>query len=498
MMYPAQSSLEQTRRGFLTSFAGGIGGVALGTLLAGEGRAADDAAASAQPEGRQAAIRPTLPAKAKSCIFIYLVGGPSQLDLYDPKPRVNELHGQPLPGSLTDDVRFAFIEKDSARVMGSPARFRRHGECGMELSQLLPHLSTCADDIALVRSMHTDTFNHHPGELLMNTGSLAFGHPSVGSWLNYGLGSESSDLPGYVVLTCGATSIAGAANWSSGFLPSNFQGVPFRRHGERVLHLENPAGVCADAQEYTRAALAKLNALHFGHVQDPEILARIESYEMAFRLQASIPELTELSDESKRTCDEYGLYRPVPEDLRGFDGGNKYTFDHFSRNCLLARRLVQRGVRFVNLYHASWDHHMMLNKNLARNCQVVDQPIAALLKDLKQRGLLESTLVVCASEFGRTPLGENKIGNTNTTGRDHHPFAFSLWLAGAGVKTEQVIGKTDEFGWDVVEDPIHVQDLHATLLHLFGLDHQTLTYRFRGKDVGLVNHDAKIVDKLLA
>jgi hypothetical protein len=486
------TSLTQSRRAFLSDSACGLGSAALASLLSSDARSAAKSESISTGAARQHA------AKAKSCIFIYLVGGPSQLDLYDPKPLVNAMHGQKLPESITRDSRFAFIEKDTARIMGSPFKFQRRGECGMELSDLLPHLSTCADDITLVRSMHTDTFNHHPGELMLSTGEAEFGHPSLGAWLNYGLGKVDSNLPEYVALTCGATSIAGAANWSSGFLPAGCAGVPFRKTGEPVLNLHNPPGVSDTHQSLSGQAISRLNALHFDQINDPEILAHTRAYETAFQMQAAVPELVDLSGESQHTWDGYGLNRQGPSDMRGFEGGRRLTFGAFARNCLMARRLVERGVRFVNLFHASWDQHMQLNNNIALNCQVVDQPIAMLLKDLKQRGLLDSTLVVCASEFGRTPLGENKIGNTNTTGRDHHPQAFSIWLAGAGVKAGHTVGETDPFGWNVVDRPIHVHDLHATILHLFGLDHERLTFRHRGRDVRLSNVDGAVVKEILS
>lgn len=489
----ASQAFMRNRRAFLTSCATGLGGAAVTSLLAADGLLADEAAVS---DAGLAGLH--FPAKAKSCIFIYLVGGPSQVDMYDPKPVLAEMAGQPLPPSVTGDERFGALQVETARVMPSQYEFQPHGECGMELSELLPNLATCVDDIAMIRSMHTDAFNHHPGELLMNTGFLRFGYPSLGSWLNYGLGSENKNLPGYVVLTAGTATRAGASNWSSGFLSSEHQGLLFRNRGEAVLHLNSPRGICPTVQDNTLRAISNLNGLHYDHIDDPTIAARIKAYELAFRMQASVPELTDLSGETKATFDAYGMMRPVPTDLRGWEGGNSQTFDDFSRNCLMARRLVERGVRFVNVYHATWDHHSLLNKNIEINCDVVDQPIAALLKDLKQSGLLDTTLVVCASEFGRTPLAENKIGNTNPSGRDHQPFAFSLWLAGAGIKPGQVIGQTDEFGWNIVDNPIHVHDLHATILHLFGIDHERLTHRFRGRDVRLTDINGRVVTELLA
>lgn len=485
----------RARREFLATFACGAGGLATIWLLAQDGLlAAGPASAEANP---LAPRPPHFEPRARACIFIFLEGAPSQIDLFDPKPKLNELHGQPLPESLTRNVRFAFIQKETAVLMGSPRTFRPCGECGMELSDLLPHLATVADDIALVRSMHTDAFNHHPGQLIMNTGVPMFGRPSIGAWLTYGLGSESESLPGYVVLTAGRGTSGGATLWTSGFLPTSFQGVLFRNQGEPVLNLHNPPGLSPEMQRASLDAIQQLNARRQRLLGDPQIEARMASYELAFRMQSAAPELIDLSDETEATLEAYGVNRPDDPD-HGYRGGGQGVFRTFATNCLLARRLVERGVRFVNLYHASWDHHSNLNPELAFNCRLADQPVAALVKDLKARGLLESTLVVFASEFGRTPLGENRGGREANTGRDHHPYAFSIWLAGGGVRGGQVIGKTDEVGWGVVEDPVHVNDLHATLLHLFGLDHLRLTYRFQGRDFRLTDVGGKIVHKLLA
>ncbi len=485
-----------SRRVFLGNAANAARLLALASLLRDDGLLASES-------GVETATNPLAPRaahfapKAKACIYIYLEGAPSQIDLFDPKPRLNELDGQPLPESMTKTVRFAFIQKETARLMGCPRIFTPHGQCGMELSDFLPHLATCADDICLIRSMHTEAFNHHPGQLLLNTGSQMFGRPSIGAWLNYGLGSVSQNLPGFVVLTAGRGTSGGTSNWSSGFLPTSYQGVLFRNQGEAVLNLDNPDGVSSELQKRSIAGLADLNRRRQGVMGDPEIASRIAAYELAFRMQSSAPELIDLSSETKETQEAYGLGREEP-DLKASRGGGKGQFEAFARNCLLARRLVERGVRFVNIVHASWDHHSNLNAELGHNCLMADQPIAAMLKDLKQRGLLDSTLVVWASEFGRTPLGENRKGFAGVTGRDHHPFAFSLWCAGGGIKGGQVIGKTDEIGWGIVEDPIHVHDLQATLLHLFGLNHLKLTYRFQGRDFRLTDVAGKVVNKMLA
>jgi hypothetical protein len=493
-MHPLAEHLLQSRRDFLATSANGVGLLALASLLQGEGLL------QAKDQKEQGANAPRSPGthfapKAKNCICIYLEGAPSQLDLFDPKPKLNELHGQKLPDSLTKNVRFAFLQKDSATVMGSKRKWQKHGQCGMELSDLLPRLGTVADDICLVRSMHTEAFNHHPGQLLMNTGSTMFGRPSMGSWLTYGLGSEGKNLPGYVVLNAGRGTSGGASNWGSGFLPSTFAGVLFRNQGEPVLNLSNPPGLSSAMQGATIEAVRELNGIRHAAVGDPEINSRVSAYELAARMQTSAPELIDLSKESRKTLDDYGIDRPEP-DAKG--RGSKGEFRAFATNCLLARRLVERGVRFVSLFHASWDHHSNLDVELPHNCLMADQPVAALIKDLKQRGLLDETLVLWLSEFGRTPLGENRAGRPGVTGRDHHPFAFSIWAAGGGIKGGQTVGKTDDIGWGVVDDAIHVNDLHATILHLFGLDHLKLTYKFQGRDFRLTDVGGKVVRNLLA
>jgi hypothetical protein len=502
-MHPLHERLLRSRRHFLTSTASGVGLVALASLLREQGLLAEPPLtpnpSPPRGEGGTDPLAPKPPhfaARAKNCICIYLEGAPSQLDLFDPKPELNKLNGQKLPDSMTEKVRFAFIQKEGARLMGSPRTFKKYGQCGMDFSDFLPHLAECADDLCLIRSMHTDAFNHHPGQLMMNTGVPTFGRPSMGSWLTYGLGSVSKDLPGYVVLTAGRGTSGGASNWSSGFLPTTYQGVLLRNQGDPVLDLASPAGLSDAMERKTIEAIDDLNRERRKTIGDPEIDSRIASYEMAFRMQTSAPELIDLSKESKETLARYGVGREDSGD--GGRGGDKGVYHSFAANCLLARRLVERGVRFVNLYHASWDHHSNLDKELAFNCGMADQPIAALLKDLKERGLLDSTLVLWASEFGRTPLGENRAGTATVTGRDHHPFAFTLWIAGGGVKGGQVIGKTDDIGWNIVEDPIHVNDYHATILHLFGLDHKRLTYRFQGRDFRLTDVAGEVVKKVLA
>jgi hypothetical protein len=495
-MTPEMERIQQSRREFLASAASGIGGLALTSLLLQDGALA----ATAKPD----AVNPLLARaahfapKAKNCIFFFMAGAPSQIDLFDPKPELNKLHGQALPESFTKEVRFAFIQKDSAVVLGSPRKFSQHGESGMVFSDMLPHIATCADDICMVRSMHTEAFNHHPGQLMMNTGFPLFGRPSIGSWLNYGLGSESQDLPGYVVLTSGRGATGGVSNWSSGFMPTTYEGVVFRNQGDPVLHLSNPEGMPHECQRRGLDVVRDLNQMKYEDTLDPEVLARISAYELAYRMQTAAPELLDYKDESEETLKSYGIGRGDGGVTDG-RGGAQGTWASFSSNCLLARRMVERGVRFVNIYHASWDHHSELDEGLAFNCGMADQPIAALLKDLKQRGLLDETLVVWGAEFGRTPLGENRPGfAVPNTGRDHHPFAFSMWMAGGGIKGGTTIGETDEIGWNITQDPVHVNDLHATMLHLFGLDHLKLTYRHSGRDFRLTDVAGKVVDKMLA
>ncbi|WP_166830717.1 DUF1501 domain-containing protein [Thalassoroseus pseudoceratinae] len=492
--------VDHARRDFLTTSASGLGAIGLGAMLSQDGVLgprsvlADDAAAAVNPLAPKA---PHFAPKAKSCIFIFMAGAPSHLDLFDPKPKLNEMNGQKLPESMTKNVRFAFIKKDSAKLMGTNRTFKKYGECGTEFSDLLPNIGSKADDILLVRSMHTDQFNHHPGQLLMQCGRAAFGLPCMGSWLTYGLGSESQNLPGYVVLTAGRGSSGGATLWQSGFLPSVYSGVRFRNAGDPVLNLGNPDGLPPELQRAGLDALREVNQSRYATMRDPEIASRIASYELAFRMQSAAPELIDLDGETKSTLDKYGVNR---EDLKvkASRGGGPGQYGIFARNCLLARRMVERGVRFVNIVHASWDHHSNLDNELKYNAGMADQPIAALIQDLKDRGMLDETLVVWAGEFGRTPLGENRNGNPNATGRDHHPFAFSMFLAGGGIKGGQVYGETDEIGWAPTKDPVHVNDLQATMLNLFGLDHLKLTYRFQGRDFRLTDVAGNVLDRWIA
>ena len=489
-MSPIRSQLEQTRRSFLATSASGLGGVALASLLTEDGLLADEFA------NPLITRRPHYEPKAKACINIFMAGAPSHLDLFDPKPELNKRNGQSLPKDVLDKARFAFIKPDTVKLMGTKRVFKPYGQCGMELSDYLPHLGTVADELLMVRSMQSDEFNHHPGQLLMQCGVSRFGMPTTGSWINYGLGSSSNNLPGYIVLTAGRGSSGGATLWQSGFLPSTYEGVLFRSKGEPVLNLANPKGLPPQLQRAGLQTLRDVNRGRYEKIYDPEIASRIASYELASRMQTAAPELIDLSGENVSTLKNYGVDRKDPGG--GGRGKSGNTQQDFARNCLLARRMVERGVRFINIIYASWDHHSQLDKELKYNAHVVDQPIAALIRDLKQRGLLDSTLVQWSSEFGRTPLGENRGNNENATGRDHHPFCFSMLMAGGGIRGGQIYGSTDEIGWSVAENPVHPNDLHATLLHCFGLDHKRLTYRFQGRDFRLTDVAGRVIKDWLA
>lgn len=462
------------RREFLSKGTCGVGAAALGELL------------HAEASNPLAPRPPHFAPKAKSVIYMFMEGGPSQFELFDEKPALRKWHGQPLPESMTRDLKLAFI-KPSAAVMASAFRFQRYGKCGMELSELLPNLGSCADDLTLVRSMHTDAFNHHPGQLLLFTGSIQFGRPSAGSWVTYGLGSESQNLPGFVVLTSGRGTSGGASNFGSGFLPSHYQGTVFRNSGDPILYLSNPKGVTTDLQRETLRTVNAMNAERHMMTGDREIDSRIASYELAFRMQMSAPELLDFKSEPASILEMYGVNSPDKEQRQ------------FAANCLLARRLVERGVRFVMMMDASWDHHSELQKQLPRRCQKIDQPTAALIKDLKQRGLLDSTLLVWGGEFGRTPMVEMRRPNdAGNAGRDHHPNAYSMWMAGGGFKGGYVHGMTDDLCLNVVEKPVHVHDLQATLLHCMGIDHERLTYRHMGRNFRLTDVEGNVVKELLA
>ncbi len=472
----------QTRRRFFEQCAGGIGIMALSQLMEREGRGATPPTV---PEVNPLAPRkPHFAPKAKNVIFMFMEGGPSQIDLFDPKPELQKWSGRPLPESMTKDLRLAFT-KPNAAVLASPRTFKPYGKSGTEFSDFIPHIGGCADDICLVRSMFTDAFNHHPGQLLLFGGSIQVGRPTMGAWVLYGLGSESQNLPGFVVLNSGVGTSGGTSNWSSGFLPSTYQGVVLRSSGDPVLYLSNPPGVTREMQRSGLDVLKDLNEEHLARTGDTEIASRISSYELAFRMQMAAPELLDFSKESAETLALYGVE----------DGPGK----QFATNCLLARRMVERGVRFVMLTHASWDDHTDLNRKLKTHCDIADKPTAGLIRDLKQRGMLDDTLVVWGGEFGRTPMCEIRDPrDVNNAGRDHHPLAYSLFLAGGGIKGGQVIGKTDDLCMNVTEDKVHVHDLQATILHCLGLEHTRLTYHHMGRDFRLTDVAGNLVPKMLA
>ena len=469
-----------TRRHFFSRCAMGLGSIALASLMG------NRSALGQQALPNPLAPKPTMfRPRAKNIIFLFMAGGPSQLELFDYKPKLVQLNGQPIPQSFIEGKRFAFMgSSHGTQLLGTRRGFKRHGQSGMWVSDLFPHTAEIVDDVSFLMGCKAELFNHAPAKLFMNTGSGQFGRPSMGSWVTYGIGSEAYDLPGFVVLQSGPRGPrGGAVNWGSGFLPTSYQGVPFRGGGEPILNLTSPEGITAQKQRQTLDAIRDLNLARLVETGDPEITTRISSYEMAYRMQSSAPELIDLSGESEATLNLYGVDKDEPS---------------FARNCLLARRLVERGVRFVQLYHTNWDSHGGPGENLQSDfekvCRDVDQGQAALVKDLKARGLLDDTLVIWGGEFGRTPMGENR----DTTGRNHHIDAFTMWMAGGGVKPGQILGQTDELGFNPVEDPAHVHDIHATILHLLGLDHKKLTFRFQGRDFRLTDVHGEILTKLLA
>lgn len=468
--------LSESRRQFLTRSGLGLGAVALGSLLNESKAAVESDPLSVKP--------PHFAPKAKRIIYLHMIGAPSHLDLFDHKPALQKRDGEECPESLLKGKRFAFIGGKMS-LAGSPFKFTKHGKSGLELSELLPQLATVADDIAVVKTLHTEEINHAPAQMFLHTGFGRGGRPSFGSWTVYGLGSESRDLPAYVVMLSGPLGGAGTGPWGSGFLPSVYQGIQFRSSGDPVLYLSNPVGQSSDDRRKILDAVNALNQQQLATVGDPEIATRIRQYEMAFRMQTSVPGLMDLSQEPKDVLEMYGA-QP-----------GKATF---ANNCLLARRLVERGVRVVELYDADWDHHGGLKTRLPKKCQDVDRPMAALVQDLKRLGMLEDTLVVWGAEFGRTPLrqGMNGEGKATDPGRDHHKDAFCMWLAGGAVKPGITYGKTDEFGFDPVEKPVHVHDLNATVLHLLGLDHEKLTYKYQGREFRLTDVHGTVLRDLLA
>ncbi|MDX2042578.1 MAG: DUF1501 domain-containing protein [Acidobacteriota bacterium] len=473
---------DATRRHFFGQCAVGLGSIALNCLLARDGFA-EPQKPQIDPARPMAARKPPLAAKAKRVIYLFMAGAPSQLELFSDKPKLRELTGQPPPPSLMKGKRFAFL-KGNETLLGTKRKFAQHGQSGMTLSELLPHHRRIVDEVCWLRGMSTDVFNHGPAKLFMNTGFQVPGRPAFGAWVTYGLGSESQDLPGFVVLQSGRRGPRGGAPlWGSGFLPTSFQGVPFRSSGDAILNLRSPKGMSREQERDFYDTVGALNKARLETTGDPEIMTRINAYEMAFRMQTSAPELMDLSKESPATLDLYGV-KP------GESG--------FAANALLARRMIERGVRFVQLYHTDWDHHGEAGNNLdgdiEARCREVDQASAALVLDLKQRGLLEDTIVIWGGEFGRTPMGEVRA----TTGRDHFIDAFTIWVAGGGFKTGYVHGETDELGFGVVEGGTHVHDLHATLLHQLGFDHERLTYRFQGRDYRLTDVHGRVIRQVIA
>ncbi len=479
-----QAQQEMSRRLLFQKVGFGIGSVALGELL---GKAA--MATSIDPDPDQSTgTAPYVKPKAKHVIYIHLVGAPSHLDLFDPKPELTKRSGEPCPLEFFEGKPFAFI-REHPNLLGTPSgpsfKFRRSGESGLELSNLLPHLQGVADDLCVIRTIQTDQFNHAPAQLKMLTGFERFGRPCLGSWLSYGLGTENSDLPSFVVLITGQILGAGNSAWGSGFLPTVHQGVEFRSQGDPVLFLSNPPGVDRTLRREMVDSINQLNQYALADVGDPEIETRINQYELAFRMQSSVPELMDISDEPKEVHELYGT------------SAKKASF---ANNCLLARRLIERGVRFVQLFDQGWDMHSGVFKNLPKKAASVDRPLAALIQDLKRRGLLEETLVVWSAEFGRTPMAQatNSQRAPFAVGRDHHRDAFSVWIAGGGSRDGTAVGLTDPLGFSAVDNPVHVHDFNATLLHLLGIDHTRLTFRYQGREFRLTDVHGRVIPEIVA
>jgi uncharacterized protein (DUF1501 family) len=469
------------RRHFFRECGIGVGKIALAgllteTLIAKTFGSPGDSANPLVPRS------PHFAPRAKRVIHLFMAGAPSQLDLFDPKPELTRLEGKPLPPSVIGGQRYAFIRPDAA-VLGPRFKFARYGQCGAQLSEMLPHLAKVVDEICIIKSVQTDQFNHAPAQIFLNTGFSQPGRPSLGSWVIYGLGSESQDLPAFVVMSTGSGISGGSANWSSGLLPTIYTGVRLRNQGDPILNVSSPPGVDARLQRDSIDLVGSLNRRRLEVVGDPEISTRIASYEMAFRLQTSAPELMNLKSESPKTLALYGADPDQPS---------------FARACILARRMIERGVRFVNIYHEGWDAHTDVTGNLKTNCGATDQAAAALIVDLKQRGLLDDTLVIWGGEFGRTPMVETNAALGRSLGRDHHPQAFTMWLAGGGVKPGKTYGSTDDLGFHVATDPVHVHDLQATILHVLGFDHEKLTFHHAGRDFRLTDVHGKVVTGILA
>ena len=480
-LYAFSRPQVNSRRWFLKECGLGLGKVALASLLT--DAFASKTLAATVPTGDALKPRvPHFPGRAKHVIHLFMAGAPSQLDLFDYKPELAKLQGKPLPPSVIAGQRYAFIRPDAA-VLGPQFKFARHGQSGAEISEVLPHLAEVVDDICLIKSMKTEQFNHAPGQIFLNTGFGQPGRPSLGSWVLYGLGRDAEDLPAYVVMSTGSGISGGSANWSSGFMPSTYAGVRFRNQGDPILDVTSPKGVDPKLQRASLDLLEEMNHARLGIVGDPEIESRIASYEMAYRLQTTAPELMDLKSESKETLELYGCDPDKPS---------------FARACLLARRMIERGVRFVNIYHEGWDAHSDVVGNLKNNCGATDKASAALVKDLKQRGLLDETLVIWGGEFGRTPMVESNAALGRSLGRDHHPSAFTMWMAGGGIKAGLTYGATDEMGFHIVENPAHVYDVQATILQCLGFDHERLTFRTQGRDFRLTDVHGKVVKELLA
>jgi len=472
---------QQTRRHFFRDCGVGLGAIALADLLSGSA-----SACAAETSNAMAARSSPFMPRAKRVIFLFMAGGPSQLDMFDHKPMLNKLNGEPMPQSYLEGKRFAFMSSSHrTNLLGTRRRFRQHGDSGAWVSDVLPHTASIVDKLTFIKTCKTDLFNHAPAKLFMNTGSGQFGRPSLGSWLTYGLGSESTDLPGFVVLQSGPRGPrGGSVLWGSGMLPTTYQGVPLRNKGEPILNLTTPAAVTNEQQEAVFDAVRQINSLRLQNTGDEEIATRINAYEMAYRMQTSAPELMDTASETKETLGLYGIQDPGESS--------------FARNCLLARRLVERGVRFVQLYHTNWDHHGGPTENLEQHLPSVsrdiDQPCMALVRDLEQRGLLDDTIVIWGGEFGRTPMGEVR----ESTGRNHHIDAFTMWFAGGGFRPGMTFGETDEFGFGPVDQPVHVRDIHATLLHQLGISHERLSVRAQGLDFRLTGVlPARIVNEVI-
>ncbi len=470
-----QHFLRLSRRQFLGRATTGIGSLALSSLLNPRLFAAES------PVGGSLGVVNPLhhPAKAKRIIYLYMAGGPAHLELLDYKPKLVEMSGKPMPDSITAGQPIAQLQNSTLRILAPSFPFAQHGKSGQELSSLLPYIASIADDICIIRSMHTEQINHDPAHTFMNTGTSISGRPSMGSWMTYGLGSEAENLPGFVVMVStgqgGQNQPIAQRQWHSGFLPSKFQGVQFNSKGDAVHYIANPGDADLGRQRDIIETVSTLNEIHDKTVDDPEIAARISQYEMAFKMQTSVPDLMDISGESKETLDMYGLEK--------LDGT-------FAANCLIARRMAERGVRFIQLYHRDWDHHNAIANNIPKLAAQVDQPAAALIKDLKQRGMLDDTLVIWGGEFGRTPMAQQD-------GRDHHIKGFSIWMAGGGIKGGVTHGATDEFGYNAEQNPVHVHDFHATMLHLMGVDHKKLTYRFQGREFRLTDVSGNVVREIL-